>query len=224
MYYMNIRKTENARKTLGRLGYSPLDIEKVSELAVSIEESRRVADGATYLECLRKKILLRTLSAAVPMILQTLCGILFVNGYLTYFAELSGFTTSMSYNISIIYAVLSILGNFIAIGCIDKIGRRSLTVYGIISLTALLFITAGVACVGSVPATKATVILFLLYSLLYNASLGTTGYAVLTELPTARLRSKTVSLGVSFQYCLYVSLPPVRSCLKQNDESILTNC
>lgn len=207
-YYMNLGKTENARKTLGRLGYSPLDAEKkISELSESIEESRRLTEGTTYLECLQQRHLLRTLSAAAPMILQSLCGILFVNGYLTYYAELSGFSTSLSYDISIIYAVLSILGNFIAIGYIDKIGRRNMTFYGMVSLTILLFITGGIACIGSAPAIKATVILFLLYSLIYNASIGTTGYAVLTELPTARLRSKTVSLGFSFQYCLYVRSP-----------------
>lgn len=47
----------------------------------------------------------------------------------------------------------------------------------------------------------------LLYGFAYNLTIGATAYNIIAEVPTPRLRVKTVGMGISIQGAVYVRFP-----------------
>ncbi|CEN59483.1 Putative Maltose high-affinity maltose transporter (Alpha-glucoside transporter) [Aspergillus calidoustus] len=131
----------------------------------------------------------------MPYCIQSFSGISFVAGYFTYYLQLAGYSTDLSYRIQIAQPVVSIVGNLMAAATIDYVGRRNLTFYGLIILTAFLLITGGLAVGGSPAEIRGTVAFILIYSWWYNASIGSTAFSLLSEVATSRLRIKTVAIG-----------------------------
>jgi len=171
---------------------------------LTLEEIKYETEGVTYLECFRKSNLRRTIISIGPLLIQVLTGITFVAGYFTYYLQLAGYSTEMSFRIQIAQPVLSIFGNLIAAAIIDRVGRRNLTFYGLIILVVLLFIEGGLATGGSPGEIKGTVALILIYSWMYNVSIGSTAFSIMTETATSRLRVKTIAIGLSLQNCINV--------------------
>lgn len=195
---------EKALRSLQRLGYSSSsgeDTKRLANIQVTLEEIRKETEGATYLECFRKSNLRRTIVSIAPLSVQMFTGIVFAASYSTYYAQLAGYSTSMSFKLQIIQQVLSMVGNAMSWYLIDRVGRRPLTVYGTAALTVILWIMGGLAVVGSRGALKGTVAMILLYCWLYNVTIGATAYTLLTEVATARLRAKTIAIGIAFQSC-----------------------
>lgn len=140
----------------------------------------------------------------MPKTIQAFTGITFVAGYFTYYLQLAGYSTQMSYTLQIIQPVVSIIGNLMAVGLIDFVGRRTLTVYGVMALTATLLITGGLGTSKAVPMVQGTVAFILIFSWMYNVTIGSTGFSLLAEVSTSRLRVKTVALGYAMSASLNV--------------------
>lgn len=110
--------------SLHKLGYNPADaILKAVLINQTLEEARRETEGVSYLECLRKSNLRRTMTSIMPLIIQVFSGITFVAGYFTYYLQLAGYSTKQSYQLQIAQPVLSIVGNLMAAAAIDRVGR-----------------------------------------------------------------------------------------------------
>jgi hypothetical protein len=107
----------------------------------------------------------------------------------------------MSFKLLVVQQVLAMTGNMMSWTLIDRWGRRGLTVYGTLGLTALLWIMGGLAVGGSRAQLKGAVAMVLVYAWLYNLTIGATAYTYLTEVATARLRAKTVAIGLAAQSC-----------------------
>lgn len=133
----------------------------------------------------------------MPLVIQQFTGIVFAASYSTYYAQLAGYSTDMSFKLQIIQQVLSMTGNVLSWYLIDKVGRRCLTLYGTISLTAVLWLMGGLAVGGSVAELKGAVAMILIYCFLYNVTIGATAYTCLTEIATSRLRVKTIAIGLA---------------------------
>ncbi|KAL2819449.1 general substrate transporter [Aspergillus granulosus] len=168
---------------------------RLALIELTLEEVRAETEGVTYLECFRKSNLRRTIIAIMPYCIQSFSGISFVAGYFTYYLQLAGYSTDQSYRIQIAQPVVSIVGNLMAAATVDYVGRRNLTFYGLIILTAFLLITGGLAVGGSPAEIRGTVAFILVYSWWYNASIGSTAFSLLSEVATSRLRVKTVAIG-----------------------------
>ena len=110
----------------------------------------------------------------------------------------------MSFKILIIQQVLSIFGNMISWYLIDRAGRRTLTIYGTLGLIILLWVMGGLADGGSRSQLKGTVAMILIYTWLYSLTIGSTSFTYLTEVATARLRAKTIAIGLALQSCFAV--------------------
>lgn len=204
-------KTDKAVRALERLGYTGQENEKrIAVITQTLEEVRKETDGASFLECFRKSNLRRTMISVAPMSIQALCGVFFVAAYSTYYQQLAGYSTDMSFNLGVIQQVLSMLGNITSWFLIDRVGRRPLTIWGMVVLTVILCVTGGLAVVGSVAATKGTVALLLVYCYFYNVTIGATAYTLLTEVATSRLRAKTASISLALQNSLFVSFPVIK--------------
>lgn len=146
----------------------------------------------------------------MPMCIQALSGVVFAAGYSTYYMQLAGYSTEMSFRLQIVQQIMSLIGNIMSYFVIDRVGRRNVMVYGLGILTAILMVTGGLAVVGSETgnpnaggAIKGTVALILVYCWWYNLTIGAAGYTILAEVSTSRLRIKTIAIGMALQNALY---------------------
>ncbi|RDW63252.1 hypothetical protein BP6252_10797 [Coleophoma cylindrospora] len=198
-------RDEQALKTLRKLG-SATDADatrKLDLIKVTLEKARQETEGATYIECFRYSNLRRTMVSTLPLSIQAMGGILFINGYLTYYAQLAGYSTPDSYHLSIIYNVVSICGCVCSWFVIDKVGRRNLTLGGTAALTVVLLIAGGLATTKKTPDIRGVIAMMMIYTFVYSITIGSTAYTILTENATARLRVKTIGIGVAFQGVWY---------------------
>ncbi|KAK9482888.1 hypothetical protein V1527DRAFT_508797 [Lipomyces starkeyi] len=178
-WYVSKDKDAKALRSLRQLGYRNGMDEK--RLAIKSE-----IEGVTYVECFRRSYLRRTLISISPLAIQSLSGITFAASYSTYYMQLAGYSTSGSFKLQIVQQVLSMIGNAMTWYIVDRVGRRDLTVYA------------------TPRAIKGMVAMILLYCWWYNVTIGATAYTVLCEVATSRLRNKTISVGIAFQYSLNV--------------------
>lgn len=196
---MSKNKNDQALKSLHKLGYTgERGQQRLALVQVTLEEVKKETEGVTYAECFRKSNLRRTIISIMPMNIQSLSGIAFVAGYFTYYLQLAGYSTSQSFQIQIAQPVLSIVGNLMAAAVVDRVGRRSLTLYGNIILTSFLLITGGLGTnTTNLSMIRGTVAFILIYSWWYNVSLGSVAFSILAEVSTSRLRYKTVAIGLA---------------------------
>lgn len=174
---------------MGKLGHRGEEgRKKLALIELTLEEIKRETEGVTYLECFRKSNLRRTIISIGPLIIQVLTGITFVAGYFTYYLQIAGYSTEMSFRIQIAQPVLSIFGNLVAAAIIDRVGRRNLTFYGLCILVVLLFIEGGLATGGSPAEIKGTVAMILIYSWMYNVSIGSTAVSFSSAEPGSPFR------------------------------------
>lgn len=178
----------------------------MAHIKLTLEQIKSETEGVTFAECFRKTNLRRTIISVIPLTIQAMTGIIFILSYLAYYAQLAGYSASMSFKINVAYSVLAIVGNITSWFITDRVGRRDLTFYGLAVVTVILFVAGGLGTqTSSVPCIKGVVTMFCLYGFIYNASVGATAYNLLAEVATARLRAKTVSMGLALQAGCYVS-------------------
>ncbi|ETS78020.1 hypothetical protein PFICI_10082 [Pestalotiopsis fici W106-1] len=204
MWLTSVDKTEKAGRSLRRLGFSDFEVtKKISQMKITLEQSKKETEGASYLECFKKSNLRRTIIAIAPLSIQALGGVYFIAAYGTYYIQLAGYSTEDSFKLQIGQHGMSMAGNIISWFLVDKVGRRPLTVWGTVIVTVILMICAGLAVQGSDGAIKGSVAMILIYNFFYNITIGATAYTLLTEVATSKLRAKTISLGVALQYIIY---------------------
>ncbi|KAH6686416.1 MFS hexose transporter [Plectosphaerella plurivora] len=203
-WLINKGRTEAAAKSLAKLGYDRVEIEKrIAVISLTLEEVRHETEGASFLECFRKSNLRRTIISMAPLSIQALCGVFFVAAYSTYYQQLAGYTAKESFTLGIVQQVLSMLGNITSWFLIDRVGRRNLTLGGMFVLTIVLCITGGLATIDAAGPVKGTVAMMLFYCYVYNVTIGATAYSLLTEVATSRLRAKTAAMALALQNGLF---------------------
>jgi SP family general alpha glucoside:H+ symporter-like MFS transporter len=116
-----------------------------------------------------------------------------------YFLQQAGLSTNAAYSITIGQYAINCVGVFGAWFLMSRgIGRRSLFLYGLMGLFAML-LTIG--CMHFVPdrhataAANATGGLMLGWATFYQLTVGTISYSLVGEIPSRRLLIKTVALG-----------------------------
>ncbi|KAJ5698651.1 hypothetical protein N7462_000656 [Penicillium macrosclerotiorum] len=222
-------RDEKALASLRKLGYSESEqVKKLAMIKVTLEEVKRETEGATYPECFRRSNLRRTIISIMPLSIQALSGVVFTAGYSTYYMQLAGYSTAMSFKLQIVQQVVSLVGNVMSYFIIDRVGRRNVMLYGLGILTVILMLTGGLAVVGSETdnpnsggAIKGTVALILIYCWWYNMTIGSAGYTILAEVSTSRLRIKTIAIGLALQNALYTMWSFVLPYLFNPDEANL---
>jgi SP family general alpha glucoside:H+ symporter-like MFS transporter len=196
-------RQDHALKALAGLGYKgEAGAKRLANINNTLEQVRKETEGVTYLECFRKSNLRRTIISIAPLSIQALSGVAFAASYFTYYCQLVGFSNEMSFKLQIIQQVLSLIGNVMSWYLIDRVGRRNLTFWGLVILTVILFVMAGCAVAGSIPALKGAVSMILIYCWWYNVTIGATAYTILCETSTSRLRVKTIAIGLALQNAL----------------------
>lgn len=191
-------RLEDARKSLRRLTSTMDDTEidnTVSMISYTNEMERELLEGTSYLDCLKGANLRRTEIACAAWICQVFCGMWF-GGNVVYFLQQAGFAPERSFDFGLGMGGLALAGTIIAWFILPRVGRRTLYLAG---LSVMLFVLLAVGFMG-IPAPVEAIgwasgALMMVFVVTYDLTVGPVCYCLVAEIPSTRLRIKTVVLA-----------------------------
>ncbi|RYN49314.1 Maltose permease [Alternaria tenuissima] len=217
-------RLEDARATLRRLRTKPAtssDDEFETTLTGAMEtmiqtnkREEQMQSGTSYKDCFKGVDKRRTEITCMVWIIQTLCGGTFM-GFSTYFYEQAGLGSTHAFTLSLGQFALGLIGVFISWALMAHFGRRTLYLSGQ-AITFIFVLLIGVlSCVNDFvaahsktkknpseiidphpsPLNWTIAALLLAFTLAYDATLGPICYSLVSEIPSTRLRSKTIVLA-----------------------------
>jgi SP family general alpha glucoside:H+ symporter-like MFS transporter len=193
-------RIEDAKRQLQRLT-SPKDTnfnadETISMMVHTNELEKATTAGTSYRDCFKKTDLRRTEICAVVWVIQAFCGASFM-GFSTYFYEQAGLDTSNAFTLSLVQYALGAIGTICSWFLMTRFGRRTLYVSGQAIMVCLLLIIGfcGLASPHNSAAQWAIGSMLLVFTFVYDSTVGPVCYSLVAELSSTRLRQKTVVLA-----------------------------
>jgi len=160
------------------------------------EIEKQISAGTSYLDCFRGVDLRRTEIASVTWIIQSLCGSTFM-GFSTYFYQQAGLPTEQSFNLSMAQYALGMVGTIGSWFLMSRAGRRTLYLYGSGVLCALLLIIGftSFAPASNLASRWAIGTMLLVFTFVYDLTVGPVCYSLVAEMSSTRLRAKTIVIA-----------------------------
>lgn len=101
-----------------------------------------------------------------------------------------------SFNMTLGNLAIALIGGILVWPCLAWLGRRTLFIYGLSVVFAVQVAIGFIAIPHMDNSTAwATGVVLLVFNAAYSLSIGPVAYTIVPEMPSARLRSKTVSLA-----------------------------
>ncbi|KAK4684598.1 MFS transporter, SP family, general alpha glucoside:H+ symporter, partial [Tremellales sp. Uapishka_1] len=230
-------KIEASRKVIAYLSEKGADVDGiVSEIQETIALEKRNEASTTYFDCFRGTNLRRTMIGIGVFVAQQATGVVFVlgesssasssspltpAGYSSYFFQLAGFDTNNSFKLGVGVTAIGVVGNLFALFTVNHFGRRNLFLWGTVGCTLVNFIVA----ISQIPHTGAgdwsMAIWTIIYNLVYQVGIGPLGYVIYSEVGSARLKSKSIAIGIAANQILGVIANVVIPYLVNPDEANL---
>ncbi|OBT51580.1 hypothetical protein VE04_07717 [Pseudogymnoascus sp. 24MN13] len=192
-------RTDEARKVLVRLTSKDPNFNADETIAMmehtnAMEKAHNA--GTSYLDCFKGTNLRRTEIVCFTWAVQTLCGSTFM-GFSTYFYRQAGLGVEHAFTMSLAQYALGAIGTIFSWVLMSWFGRRTLYLWGQFLMCAFLFI---IGCLGiisreNIGAQWAIGSMLLIYTFIYDATIGPVCYSLVAELSSNRLRAKTVVLA-----------------------------
>lgn len=168
------------------------------------EMEKEINMGTSYLDCFRGIDLHRTEVACLIWAAQNLCGSGLM-AYSTVFYQRAGLPVSQSFNMSLGQYAIGFFGTIFSWFLMTRFGRRTLYVVGLAILTALLLIVGFISIARETSGTAwATGSMLLVYTFFYDSTVGPVCYSLVAEIPSVRLRIKTVALARNLYNCFSI--------------------
>lgn len=173
--------------------------ETIAMMSHTNEIEKQISAGTSYLDCFKGVDLRRTEIACMVWMVQTLCGSTFM-GYSTYFYQQAGLATVYAFDLSMAQYALGMIGTMASWFLMGRAGRRTLYLYGSITLLGLLLIIGltAIAPSSNVPSRWAIGSMLLLFTFIYDFTVGPVCYALVAEVSSTRLKAKTIVLARNF--------------------------
>lgn len=194
-------RIDEAKKALLRLTTQGADPDfNADETVAMMQHTNEVekflnGGGVSYMDCFKGNDLRRTEICAMVWCTQALCGSS-LTGYAAYFYEQAGFSTADSFNLAVGMYAGAIFAGMLAWLGMRRIGRRTLYIWGLAVSLVILAITG---CVGILKETNRTSwalgSLIIVLTCVYDFTVGPVCYVLVAEIPSSRLRVKTVVLA-----------------------------
>lgn len=193
-------RVEDAKRVLGRLttkSDTSFNIDQTVAMMIHTNEyEKEISSGVSYLDCFRGVDLRRTEIVCGVWIITALCGSAFM-AYSTYFYEQAGLHTADAFDMSMGQYALGAVGTILSWFSMRWVGRRTLWNGGLAIMVVLLLV---IGSVGTLPlsdtsASWAIGTMLLIYTFIYDSTIGPVQYVLVAEIPSSRLRSKTMVLG-----------------------------
>ncbi|KAL4725766.1 hypothetical protein ACLX1H_007919 [Fusarium chlamydosporum] len=172
--------------------------ETVAMMVHTTALEEKLTSGSSYIDCFKGVNRRRTEIVCMVWAMQNLSGNSFSN-YSTYFLEQAGLSAKHAYSFALGQYAINMIGVFGAWGLMSLgIGRRSLYLYGLCGLCTVLCILGFLGLVPEADREKgalATGSLMIGWAVVYQLTVGSVAYSLVSELPSRRLQIKTVALG-----------------------------
>ncbi|KAH7039619.1 general substrate transporter [Microdochium trichocladiopsis] len=200
-WYVRKGRIEDAKRSLQRLtdksSMPEFDSDQVVAMMVYTNNMEKAAsEGTTYWDCFKGTDLRRTEIVCVVWAIQTLCGSTFM-GTSSYFYQQAGLDVSNAFTMTLVQFCLGGLGTVFSWALMGWFGRRTLYLGGQLIMCALLAIIGFLALIdrSNTNAQWAIGSMLLVYTFVYDCTVGPVCYALVTELTSTRLKVKTVVLA-----------------------------
>ena len=190
---------DDARKSLRRLTSAKITDEQLDNtlnmIALTNEHEKQASAGTTYADCFKGVNLRRTEISCAVWVIQVWTGIWF-GGNVVYFLEQAGFDPAKAFDFGLGTNALAFCGTIASWWLMPLFGRRFLYLFG---LATMLSILLAVGFMGiPQPTTSlgyASGGLLMLFVFTYDLTVGPVCYCLVAEIPSTRLRVKTVVLA-----------------------------
>lgn len=192
-------KYDEAEQSVIRLSSSTQRASAKQTVAMMIHTNDLEKDidaGTSYWDCFKGIDRRRTEIVCMTFAAQPFCGSA-MGGTPTYFFVQAGLPKTISFKMSVGGLGLASLGTIISWKLLHSLGRRTLYVWGLGGLTAILWIVGIVsaAAKNSVAGNYTQAVMMLLWLLVYYLTVGPICYAIISETSSTRLRNKSVCLS-----------------------------
>lgn len=170
--------------------------ETIAMMHYTTEFEKAQRAGSSYADCFKGVNLRRTEIVCGTWVAQYLCGTTFM-GYSTYFYEQAGLDVSDSFSLSLGQYALGALGTISSWFLMARFGRRSLYIYGQVLMLCLLLIIGFTALAprSNTGAQWAIGSMLLIFTFIYDATIGPVCYSLVAEMSSTRLRNKSIVLA-----------------------------
>lgn len=164
------------------------------QMTIKEEDSINKGVSASYWDCFKGNDLRRTRVASITWLIQNITGSSLM-GSSTYFYEQAGLSTSMSFTFAIIQMVVGIIGTISSWFISQKLGRFQIYFYGLCLQSVILITVGGLGFSDNTGVSWAIGSLLWVFTFVYDCSIGPLCYCIVAELPSVRLRTKTVIIA-----------------------------
>ncbi|QBZ55491.1 hypothetical protein PoMZ_00389 [Pyricularia oryzae] len=194
---------DEARKAVERLT-SPssgvhFDLDAHMEMMKATNQlEMEMSTGGNFWDCFRGVDLRRTEIACVVWLTQAFCGVPFMS-YGIQFLINAGMSPDNAFTMGLVENCIGLIGCLLAWWIMNYVGRRSLYLYGLSAMFVILMIIGFMG----IPTGKeneerlgwgiGALIITMLF--LFQLSVGPSCYCLVAEIPSTRLRVKTVALA-----------------------------
>lgn len=206
-------RIDDARKAIRQIASKSVSDEIIEErlnLVVDTDKLEREMEQTTsYRDIFKGSNLRRTEICSIVYIIQVLCGVPFAMNYSTYFFELAGFASSRAFDLSLGSTAIGFVATLLTGVSLSYIGRRPLYITGLTFTTILLFIIGFLDIPSnylsrpSLSQTQAA--LMLIWSFAYQLTAGTLCFVLNGEVPSTKLRSKTIAFATAVQALVFIA-------------------
>ncbi|ETN39736.1 uncharacterized protein HMPREF1541_05962 [Cyphellophora europaea CBS 101466] len=151
--------------------------------------------GTSYLDCFKGVDLRRTELTVMSWVIQQTSGSPMM-GWGTYFMIQAGLDTGNAFSLGVGQSAMGFVGTVSSWFLMPHFGRRTLYLWGQVGMFVILVIIGGLGIPKLGSSTGwATGALILILTFVYDITVGPVCYSLVAELPSTRLRIKTVVLA-----------------------------
>ncbi|KAH8895877.1 general substrate transporter [Thozetella sp. PMI_491] len=202
-------RLDDAKKALDRLSSRDSHANNHNVLAMMVKTDvyeRELEVGATYWDCFKGPNLRRLEICSALFIIQNFSG----NpvGFAVYLFEQVGLSSENAFNMGIGLNGVGFIGTVLSVFPMTYFGRRRTWIYGLAYTIAALWVVALLCFAGDYATNEAyswaQATILITMQLVYSLSLGPLTYIISSEIPSTKLRAKTLSLTATFNGMTYL--------------------
>lgn len=156
--------------------------------------------STSYLQCFKGVDRRRTEIVSLVWVIQTACGSGLI-GFSIYFFRAAGLTSQGAFDMGLGQYALGAIGTISSWWIMSWVGRRTLYCWGLFLLTLLLLVVGALGIpplVEDGPLGWAVGACILIYTLIYDITIGPVCYSLVAELASTRLKAKSIVLARNF--------------------------
>ncbi len=192
-------RNEEARQSLRRLRASESSSEDDIDAALAYiqhttELEKAETEGASFIECFRGTNLRRTEINCVVWACQIFDGNP-LTSFAVVFLEAAGFNATQTFDLNMCVNACFVIGPLICFAIFPYLGRRTIYMSGLAGMLILEIVVGGLGTQISHATQVAIGALLIVVTLINTIAMGPTCYPIVAEMPSGRLRYKTIAIG-----------------------------